>query len=159
MSLSPQKLAQRLREEGQQTVAFFEAIPPDQWERQVYTDGESWSIRQILAHIAQSEDGIYRMVAHIVSGGEGVPEDFDLDRYNQHKVQQAQDQSPSDLIAMFSERRAVTVRWVSALSEEDLQKTGRHPWLGESQIADMLKLMYRHVQLHQRDIRKLLKGL
>jgi hypothetical protein len=45
---------------------------------------------------------------------------------------------------------------MNGLSADDLVKTGRHPWLGIAPLEDMIQLLYRHNQIHQRDIRKLL---
>jgi hypothetical protein len=42
------------------------------------------------------------------------------------------------------------------MSPDDLVRQGRHPWFGETEIGEMLKLIHRHNQLHQRDIRKAL---
>jgi hypothetical protein len=39
----------------------------------------------------------------------------------------------------------------------DLQLRGYHPWFGDSQLEDMLKLIYRHNIIHLRDIRRALK--
>ena len=156
MSFTPAQIAERLKTEGEKTTEFFKAIPPDKWHEQTYTDGENWNIHQILTHITQAEDSVARLIAHVVGGRGGVPEDFDLNRYNHRKVQEMQEDPPENLIALFTERRARTVSFVSKLKEADLQKTGRHPFLGIAPVKEMLKLMYRHTQLHQRDIRKLL---
>ncbi|HLF87322.1 MAG TPA: DinB family protein [Anaerolineales bacterium] len=155
-TFNPAELANRLQFEGEKTVEFFKTIPVDKWNEQAYTDGEHWNIHQILTHITQAEDSVSRLVAHVVSGRGGVPVDFDLDGYNQRKVKEMQEDSPENLIALFAERRARTVSFTAKLKDTDLQKTGRHPFLGIAPVEDMLKLMYRHTQLHQRDIRKLL---
>jgi uncharacterized damage-inducible protein DinB len=155
-TFTPIELANRFQSEGEKTVDFFKAIPTDKWNEQIYTDGEHWNIHQILTHITQTENSVARLVAHVVSGRGGVPEDFDLDSYNHRKVKERQEESPENLIALFAEHRARTISFVTQLKEDDLQKTGRHPFLGIAPVEDMLKLMYRHIQLHQRDIRKLL---
>jgi hypothetical protein len=155
-SFSPAQLADRLNSEGEKTIEFFKTIPVEKWNLMAYSDGEHWNIHQILTHITQAEDSVSRLIAHVVGGGAGVPDDFDLDGYNQRKVKEMQEDSPEDLIEQFSNRRARTVSFVGKLKDSDMQKTGRHPFLGIAPIEEMLKLMYRHTQLHQRDIRKLL---
>ena len=52
------------------------------------------------------------------------------------------DLSFSKLIEIFAERRAETVKFVANLSEEDLQKMGKHPSLGEVNLFEMIKMMY-----------------
>ena len=157
MPNTPKRIAERLQNEGEKTVSFFEEIPPESWDQQVYSEGENWRVRDLLTHLVQSERGVSRLVTNIVKGGVGVPEDFDLDRYNQRKVKEIQGHSTVDLIRLFAEYRAQTVDMASQLGGEDLGKGGRHPFLGIAEVGDMLKLMYRHTQLHQRDIRRLLQ--
>ncbi len=154
---SVSRLVERLRQEGEKTVAFFRALTPADFERVLYTDGAEWRVREVLAHITQAEDGFRRLIEGIVQGrNRGAPEDFDLDAYNRRKVGELRDLPIEALLQEFQARRERTLQMVAALSEEDLDKEGRHPFLGWARVEDMLKLLYRHIQIHQRDIRKLL---
>ncbi|NUM45456.1 MAG: DinB family protein [Anaerolineales bacterium] len=155
-ALTSAQLAERLQSEGVKTVEFFQTLSPDQWHAQIYTDGEHWTIHQILTHLTQAEDSVSRLVANVVGGGGGSPEGFDLDAYNHKKVKELEAQSPDALIAEFESRRTRTVSFVGKLKEEDLQKVGRHAFLGVTTVEEMLKTMHLHTQLHRRDIRKLL---
>ena len=49
--------------------------------------------------------------------------------------------------------RQATIKKVRALPDQDLGKMGRHPYLGVASLADIIKLIYRHNQIHQRDFR------
>jgi hypothetical protein len=146
-------LIRRLRKSEAKTRAFFEPLTPEQWDEPVYTEGAAWSPRQILAHFVMAEEGINRLIANIIEKGEGVPEDFDLDAYNERKVDQASDMSPAQLLQAFRQARQQTVDMVTHLGGEDLDKTGRHPWLGVVRVEEIIKLIYRHNQIHQRDMR------
>ncbi len=155
-SLTPSQLAERLKTEGEKTVEFFQTLPTDKWQAQIYTDGEHWTIHQILTHLTQAEDSVARLVAHVVGGGGGSPEGFDLNAYNHKKVKELETQTPEALITEFASRRTRTVSFVEKLTETDLEKVGRHAFLGMTTIEEMLKTMHLHTQLHRRDIRKLL---
>lgn len=155
-TLTPVQMAERLKTEGEKTVEFFQSIPAEKWHEKVYTDGEHWTIHQILTHITQAEDSVIRLIAHVVGGGSGVPEDFNLDEYNHRKVRQMESETPENLIANFINRRTYTVSFVTELKQADFDKIGRHPFLGVSAVEEMFKIMYLHTQLHRRDIRKLL---
>lgn len=155
-SITPSQMADRLQSEGQATVEFFQTLPAEVWTQQVYTDGEHWSIHQILTHLTQAEDSILRLVAHVVKGGAGSPEDFDLNAYNHKKVKEMEAKTPAALIEEFAARRERTVGFIGKLKEDDFDKVGRHAYLGMASIEEMLKLMHLHTQLHRRDIRKLL---
>ena len=151
-----EKIAAKLKSEGEKTVSFFEGIQEDQWGIKMYADGEEWSILQIFTHITEAERSVPALIGSILGGGGGSPEDFDLNRYNESRVKkmEAAEIEPAALFEMFKERRGKTVAMVSGLSDRELDVEGRHPFLGISRVEEMFKLMYMHTQLHQRDIRR-----
>lgn len=153
---TPQSLSERLRIEGEKTVTIFAQLEPKDWEKAVYADGETWNIRQLLAHFVTAEAGIEDLIKNILEDGEGVSEDFDIDRYNSRQVSRHIDTHPVKLIEMFSEQRANTVELVKSLRAIDLQRVGRHPFLGMASLEDIIKLIYRHNQIHQRDMRRVI---
>ena len=61
-----------------------------------------------------------------------------------------------ELLAEFKQLRAFTVEMVSGFQAGDLEKQGRHPFLGVTTVEEMLKLMYLHLQLHTRDVKRAL---
>ncbi|MGD2159312.1 MAG: DinB family protein [Anaerolineales bacterium] len=150
------KLIDRFQKEGRKTQTFFQALTPEEWGREIYSEGTVWTVRQIFAHLVSAESGIARLVQHILDGGQGVPEDFDLDRYNERKVGELDGKTTDELMVMFSNLRGETIKMVATLGDEDLSREGRHPWLGMATLGDMLKLMYRHNKIHQREIRRVL---
>ncbi len=150
-------LCKRLRSSLEKSLAFFKALRPEEWAEQIYSEGASWTIKQILAHFVMAEDGMVRLMANIVETGKGVPEDFDLDSYNEYRVNKVGDASSEELLDQFVEAREKTIQMVASFGDEDLEKTGRHPWLGMASVEEIIKLMYRHNQVHQREIRAALE--
>ena len=57
------------------------------------------------------------------------------------------------LISLFRETRRNTIEWLNDLSDEELQKAGKHPAMGEATLGEMVKMIYLHNQMHIRDIR------
>ncbi len=156
MADSPQRLAQRLQSEFEKTRLFYTALTPEQWEQQVYTEGACWTVRQVLAHQASAETSFRLLIENILSGGPGSPEDFDLNAYNERYAGKLAGQPPFALLERFAESRRQIIDLVNTLSPADLQKKGRHPFLGVSPLEDIIKMIYRHNQIHQREIRKVL---
>jgi hypothetical protein len=50
------------------------------------------------------------------------------------------------------------VEWVTRLQDSELERTGRHPYLGITTLREMIKMVYIHNQTHYRDIRRVLRG-
>lgn len=151
------RLVKRLRDEGERTLRYFRALQPGDWQKTVYTDGTTWTVLDVLKHFVSAESGMALLITNILAGSEGVPEDFDLDRYNQRRVGKMGEQTPEQLLEAFARNRRKTIDLVSRMSDQDLVKTGRHPFLGVTQVKDIVKMMYRHNQIHQREMHSLWK--
>ncbi len=151
------ELAEKLRSEGERFVSIFADLTDEQWQKQVYTEGATWTIRNVLSHFVTSERGLLRLFENIRRGGEGASEDFSIDRYNAAMQARTQELTPQELLEQYRTTRAESVAWTSGLSESDLEKQGRHPFLGVTTIREMVKMLFLHNQLHYRDIRKALK--
>ena len=156
MSETPEHLKNRLINEGQKSLDYFRTFSSDEWDRIIYTEGSCWTVHQVLAHFVAAEDGFHQLIEDILAGGFGTPVDFDINTYNERKVEKLIDISASNLMMRFSKVRRRTVGLVAGMDQSDLAKQGRHPFLGVSSLADIIKLIYRHNQIHIREVRKIL---
>jgi len=154
---TPAWLAERLKKEGDKVVDFFSALADEQWQVEVYTEGDNWTIRNVLAHFVTSERGLHKLFENVLEGGIGASDDFSIDRYNARQQEKTKDLTPQELLEQFADVRADLVKWVSKLSQEDLAIEGRHPYLGQVNLGEMLKMIYLHNQIHFRDFRKLVE--
>lgn len=154
MADTPEFLAERLLHEGQKTLEFFRLVTQEQWDKVIYTDGACWTVQQVLAHFVATEGAIQRLLKNILEGGPGSPEDFNINVYNERKVAALLEVAPKDLLDQFISLRQQSADLVSGLTVEDLSRCGRHPFLGDTDLTEIIKLLYRHNQIHQRDVRK-----
>jgi hypothetical protein len=150
-------LARRLNKEGEKVVAYFSTLTDEQWQTEVYTEGETWTIRNVLAHFVTSERGLLILFERIRQGGPGAADDFSIDRYNASQQQKTKSLTAQELLEQYAQVRADAVEWVSGLSEEELVIEGRHPFLGQVPLTEMIKMLYLHNQIHFRDFRKLVE--
>jgi hypothetical protein len=157
VSETPERLAERLASESQKTLEFFRALAPEQWDCVVYSQGPAWTARHLLAHFVSAEQAITRLIEDINSGGAGAPEDFDIDGFNATDVAEFVKHTPEELLVEFEQSRRACVSLVNKLLPADLSKNGRHPFLGRVAVEDIIKMLYRHDQIHLRDLRRLLK--
>jgi hypothetical protein len=158
MSETPLRLQERLLNEGMRSVDFFRAMTPEQLDYTVYSDGSCWKIRQILAHFVSSEQAYGVLISDLLSGGQGAPEGFDIDNFNEDEVSKMVDLESQALLAQYEELRRSNANLVSRMQPEDLARVGRHPFLGVASLEEIIKLLYRHNQIHQRDIRRALSA-
>lgn len=151
------ELAEKLKTEGDKIVRFFSEMREDQWQAIVYAEGEAWTVRSVLSHFVASERGLVKLFETIRQGGTGAADDFSIDRYNTEQQRQTKDLPPAELLEQYKDARGAAVNWVSGLKDEELEIKGRHPFLGETVLREMIKMLYLHNQIHCRDIKKALK--
>jgi hypothetical protein len=151
------ELAEKLKSEGEKFAAIFDGLGDDQWQTEVYTEGTTWTIRNVLSHFVTSERGLLKLFEQIRQGGPGSSEEFSIDRYNASMQARTKDLTPQELLEQYKSIRADSIAWTSSLSETDLEIQGRHPFLGMTTIREMIKMLYLHNQLHYRDMKKVLK--
>ena len=150
-------LADKLQSEGEKFFALFAGLTDEQWQLEVYTEGETWTIRNVLAHFVTSERGLVKLFERVRTTGEGAAEDFSIDRYNAAQQQKNQSLSPQELLEQYKSVRSDSVAWTLSLEAAELEKTGRHPFLGMTTLREMIKMLYLHNQIHYRDMKKVLK--
>ena len=151
------ELAEKLKSEGEKFVAIFSDLKENQWQMEVYTEGTTWTIRNVLSHFVTSERGLIKLFEQIRQGGAGAADDFSIDRYNAAMQERTKTATTQELIEQFKEVRANAIQWISGLKESELELTGRHPFLGQTAIREMIKMLYIHNLTHYRDMKKALK--
>lgn len=161
MTDSPGRIAERLAQDGQRSIDFFRGLTPAQWSVPIYASApgveeSGWTPHQILAHFVSAEAANAQVVRDILAGGQGAPEDFDIDAFNLAEVIPVAKSSPQALLERFHQLRLATIELVNLMHPEDLERTGRHPFFGSVALEEILKLIYRHNQVHLRDIRRTL---
>ena len=151
------ELAEKLKSEGDKITSIFNGLTDEQWNQDVYTEGTNWTIRNVLAHFVTSERGLLKLFEQIRHGGAGAADDFSIDRYNAAMQERTKAATPQELLDQFKDIRAQAIAWVSGLQESELEIRGRHPFLGQTVIREMIKMLYIHNLTHYRDMKKALK--
>ena len=151
-------LADKLKTEGEKFISIFTGFSDDQWTQEIYTEGSTWTIRNVLAHFVTSERGLLKLFEQIRQGGAGAADDFSIDRYNASMQERTKELSSHELLEQYKQVRDNSVAWVSALREEDLEITGRHPFLQMTTLREMIKMLYIHNMTHYRDMKKSIKS-
>ena len=150
-------ILKRLQDEGLKTAAYFGALGPDDFAQVVYTTGPQWRVRDVLAHFVSAEQTLVYYGRQVLAGGPGAPDDFVIDDFNAIEVAGLRDEPTPRLIERFQAARAETGAMVAGMADADFDRIGRHPWFGRVPLEQMLKLVYRHNMLHERDVRRALE--
>jgi hypothetical protein len=136
------------------TTAFFKSLSPDELGMQVYQDGAQWTVQQVLAHFITIEGSMQWLFKNILAGGPGSPEGFDVERFNRTQPKKYDGKTIDELIAQFQSVRNETIAIVRAMSDDDLDREGRHAFHGHGKLERFIVWAYEHVELHLEDLRK-----
>ncbi len=124
----------------------------ERWDTQVYADGAQWNIGQLLTHIMISDAGHVKMVTGVAAGQQVIPDDYDLQRYNQRSVEKRAETSPTDARKAMEASRAELLAWLDSIDDSVLAIEGRHANMQVMPISEMLKILAHHERDHARDI-------
>lgn len=152
----PELIQKRLRDEGDKLLALFAGLTPEQWLAVIYTEGMTWTVKDVLAHQIAAEREFQFYGRDVLNGGQGAPEDFVLNDFNNHSVMAQADRTPAQLIEDFRRVRQDSIELVAVVRADQYALQGRHPFFGMISMEDFFKLIYRHNMMHVRDIRHVL---
>jgi|SRR5579859_2044620 len=127
MSERKDQLRQIIQSDDAASLAIFKRVSPEQWNLPVPSDeGAEWKARDVLNHVAISEGGQLGVIQRVLAGQGGVPDDFDINRYNRRSVQKQAERTIDDMLASIERAHAQVLSALDAVSDTDLDKTGRH---------------------------------
>ena len=152
MNHSRAELYGKLEASRQALLAVVAGLGEADWETAVFAEDASWHVLDLLRHLTDAENSMIALMARIRDGGEGVPEDFDLDRWNAVRLRKSQAKTPPDLVADLRQNRANLLAFMAALTEEDWAKKGRHGSGRIMSIEEICHIIADHERLHTRDI-------
>ncbi len=147
-------IKEKLTAVREETVRVLEGFTEEQWNAPVYSDeGAEWRVIDVVRHVADSERGMTALMAQFQAGGEGVPADFDLQRWNRRVVAKLQDKGPADLLAGMAANRQALLAFIDTLADDDWPKKGRHASLHILTIEQVCHLIADHERTHIAEIR------
>ena len=138
------------------SMAFYRTLTPSALNCQVYSDGESWTVIQVLAHLVTIERSMQRLFSNMLSGGPGAPPDFDIERFNRTQTSKLDGLTLAELISQFRAVREDTISIVRELAEEDLDREGLHAFHGHGKLERFIRWAYEHARIHENEIRQAL---
>ena len=138
-------------------IVFFSSLSPDELGIRVYQDGARWTAQQVLAHFITIEPSMQWLFKNILSGGPGSTEDFDVERFNRSQPKKLDGKTIDELIDQFKKVRKDTISIVSAMSDADFDREGRHAFHGNGTLERFIRWAYEHVQIHMEEMREVLQ--
>ncbi len=150
------RIITELKHNEEEIITFYKSLNSKQLALTVYPEDPGWTVQQVLAHFITIEGTMQWLFRDILSGGPGSPEDIDVDRFNRTQPKKLDGLSLDELFARFKSVRGETIGIVEGMSDEDLNREGRHAFHGLGKLERFIVWAYEHARLHLDDIRSVL---
>lgn len=140
--------------------AFCRSLADEELDRPV--PASDWLVRDFIAHLATIDGPVTEMFTTMLAGGDpglrtGDGERWDVDRWNEHQVQDRRDQSVEALLDEAARARARLREAMLRFDEESLARTftfagdGKRP-PGQVRIGQYLRGYSKHDPIHAVDM-------
>lgn len=154
------RLRKRLENGASSTMALLEGLSDTQWQEVLYEEPYPWTVRDVLAHLLSTEEGLALIARDVAAGGPGAPDDFeDYDHYNAGEQERLAGIPTGRLLPDLVAAREATIEWVATLDDADLDREGQHPGLGLVPLDTLINVIHGHQLIHLRDLKALLRSL
>jgi hypothetical protein len=112
---------------------------------------DKWSVRQIVAHLADAESANVVRLRQVVA--EDNPTLFPFDQNAWAERTDYQKRKPSQALETMRQLRADNYQLLKDLPEEMFSRTGNHTRRGTMSLLDLLRLFAEHAENHAMQIR------
>lgn len=157
MDNAKQKIRDKLTASRAKLLATVEGLDEMAWEWRP-EDGR-WSIRLTLAHLGAAQRGHLEVAQRLAAGKAVELPGFDLDTWNEARVAERADWSAEQVLADLKAAQQATFAFLEELDAQKLAMSGIHPALDEVTVAQVLRIIPAHDNLHRRDILNLLQEM
>jgi uncharacterized protein (TIGR03083 family) len=130
--------------------AVLDRVGADGWSRP--SPNEGWAVRELLAHLATAEAGFVTTFTRMAAGQGGVPDDFDIDRWNAGQLRRQTEASVQQLREKLSSAHQQMLALLDGLDDALLDRRGRMSIGIEGNVEDGFRLCARHKRGHTADI-------
>lgn len=144
---------QQLTASREQLKTLLASLNDEQWETTVVSEGDTWTVQDIVAHLVENEAGMSIHIYKTRQGRETVPEGFDLAQWNAGVKKRMGDLSRDELLTKMDEVRAKTLEGLHSLEEHEWSLQGRHPAEGLITIEQYYQTIAGHDDGHAKDIK------
>jgi hypothetical protein len=153
-----EQIKQRLSHQRQVLLDLLAGLDEEEWQTSVFPDDVEvdppWTVADLVRHLADAEQSMTRLMMVIRDGGEGVPTDFDLNRWNNSRLAKNRHKTPAEIMVEMETNRAALFQFIDSLTEADLEKAGRHGSMQILTIDQTCILIAGHDKLHTADIKR-----
>lgn len=144
-----------LTETRQTLMDTLAGLDGDDWQMPVQTDGDQWTLVQMLRHLQDAEVGLGGQAMRLANGEPTVPRDFDVHRWNariQRKTAEAE-MTAEQALHILQKARQKLLAFIDDLPDEAWERTGYQSFLDQDlPLEDFIRVIGSHEAGHTAEI-------
>lgn len=119
------------------------------------SDGEGWTPRQVIHHVADSEAQSYARLRRLVAEPGTIIQGYDESAWGENDTLGYSELPIEISVAVYTAVRASSLEIIKRLKEDQLNNSGTHSESGEYSIHNWLENYINHPRDHASQIRKI----
>lgn len=157
MSQRKDAIRQQMTRAHVETWSVLSGLSAADLDRRVYAaHAEGWSVHQVVAHLADAERGLLGQARRVAEGKDGVPADFDRERWNRGAVRRKANVAVPELLREIQQAHEEGLAFLSQVPEVQLDLSGRTSMGIALTVEGLLRRIGDHRREHVADIRQAL---
>lgn len=125
----------------------------------VYQSEENeWSVKNILAHLADAETGLLGQARRIAKGEETLPADFDINRWNRSAVRKRSDRPFREHLSIIEATFGDAIQFLEEVEPHKLEWRGRHSSGAMLTLEEYFHRIVDHRLEHASDMKEAIDG-
>lgn len=120
------------------------------------SDGEGWTPRQVIHHVADSEAQSYARLRRLIAEPGTMIQGYDEGAWGENATLGYSELPIGISVAVYTAVRASSLEIIKRLNEEQLNNSGTHSESGEYSIHNWLENYINHPRDHASQIQKIL---
>ncbi len=141
-----------------QSWPILEKLDTADGERILYQEDDySWSVHNLVSHLADAERGMLGQAQRAVAGKMTVADDFDLDRWNRGVARKSASKNIPEILDQILQAYNAVLEFLDSLDEAKLDIEGRHASGDNLTIEGFLHRIALHRLEHAKDVEAILE--
>lgn len=113
----------------------------------------SWRVRDVVAHLAAAEQGMYTVAQIVVAKGGYEFKPYDRDAMNQERVDERADTPLQEIVNEWLSTRNEMIAFAARLGEEELAYEATEPYWGRITTRFIFRRAVKHTDEHLAQVR------
>lgn len=154
-----QEIKRSITDKHHRSWSILTSLSEADMEVAVYrSEDHEWTVKDLLAHLADSETGLLGQARRIAKDEQTLPDNFDINRWNRSAVRKRAGQSSEEHLSIIGATFEEVLEFLEQVDPGMLDRRGRHSSGAMLSLEEYFHRIVDHRLEHATDIREAIDG-